>query len=354
MATRSAVIEKLPERSQARPTESPELAQALMRSAGTGIYIVSAGKFLCVNSLFEELTGYAEEELLGTYSLDLVHLEDRETVREEAIAELKGRQSPLPYEYRFKKKNGDVMWVLERVTSTEYGGKRATVGSFMDVTDRKRAEEELKQSLKRLRQAMEGAVLAIALIVESRDPYTAGHQRRVTDLACAIAREMGLPESQTDLLRMAAAIHDIGKIYVPAEILSKPGRLADVESSIIRTHPQVGYNIVKEMAFPYPVAETVLQHHERMDGSGYPSGLAGEEILMEARVLAVADVVEAMASHRPYRPAVRIGKALNEISQNTGTLYDPEVVDACLRLFNEKQFKLKVQWGKNSLITAGL
>jgi len=354
MATRAALIEKLPERSQARPTESPELAQALMRSAGTGIYIVTAGKFLCVNSLFEELTGYAEEELLGTYSLDLVHLEDRETVREEAIAELKGRQSPLPYEYRFKKKNGDVMWVLERVTSTEYRGKRATVGSFMDVTDRKRAEEELKQSLKRLRQAMEGAVQAIALIVESRDPYTAGHQRRVTDLACAIAREMGLPESQTDLIRMAAAIHDIGKIYVPAEILSKPGRLADVESSIIRTHPQVGYNIVKEMAFPYPVAETVLQHHERMDGSGYPSGLADEEILMEARVLAVADVVEAMASHRPYRPAVHIGKALKEISQNTGILYDPAVVDACLTLFNEKQFKLKVQRGRNSLATAGL
>ena len=293
-----------------------------------------------MNSLFQELTGYTEEELLGTYSLNLVHPDDREVVREEAIAELKGQQSPLPYEYRLVKKNGDVMWVLERVTSTEYQGKRATVGSFLDITERKRAEEELKQSLKKLRQAMEGAVHAIALIVESRDPYTAGHQRRVTDLACAIASEMGLPESQTDGIRMAAAIHDIGKIYVPAEILSKPGHLAEIESSIIKTHPQVGYNIVKELEFPYPIAETVLQHHERMDGFGYPAGLSGEEILLEARILGVADVVEAMASHRPYRPAAGIGKALKEILQNRDILYDPEVVDACLTLFTEKQFKL--------------
>ena len=341
MATKSTLIQQSGERSQAGRTESAGLAEALMRSAGTGIYIVRQGQFQCVNSLFQELTGYTEEELIGTYSLNLVHPDDREVVREEAIAELKGQQSPLPYEYRLMKKNGDAMWVLERVTSTEYQGKRAAVGSFLDITERKRAEEELKQSLKRLRQAMEGAVHAIALIVESRDPYTAGHQRRVTDLACAIAREMGLPESQTDGIRMAAAIHDIGKIYVPAEILSKPGHLAEIESSIIKTHSQVGYNIVKELEFPYPIAEAVLQHHERMDGFGYPAGLSGEEILLEARILGVADVVEAMASHRPYRPARGIEKALVEIAKNKVVLYDPEVVDACLKLFKEKKYKFK-------------
>jgi len=350
MAIKSTVIVKPGEQDQTRPIESAELAQALMRSAGTGIYIVQEGKFLCVNSLFQELTGYTEEELLGTYSLNLVHPDDRALVRKEAIADLKGRKSPLPYEYRCIKKNGDTIWVLERVTSTECRGERVTVGSFMDVTDRKRAEDELKQSLKRLRQAMEGAVQAIALIVESRDPYTAGHQRRVTDLACAIAKEMGLPESQTDGIRMAAAIHDIGKIYVPAEILSKPGQLAEIESSIIKTHPQVGYNVVKEMEFPYPVAQTVLQHHERMDGSGYPAGLSGDEIILEARVLGVADVVEAMASHRPYRPAAGIGKALKEISDNRGILYDPEVVDACLRLFGQEGFRFKHK-GENSKLT---
>jgi len=179
----------------------------------------------------------------------------------------------------------------------------------------------------------------MAVIVESRDPYTAGHQRRVTDLACAIAIEMGLSQTQIDGIRMAASTHDIGKIYVPAEILSKSGKLAEIESSIIKTHPQVGYNVLKEIEFPYPVAQIVLQHHERMDGSGYPAGLTGDYILLEARILGVADVVEAMASHRPYRPAMGIDKALEEISRYKGMLYDPEAVDACLRLFADQRFK---------------
>ncbi len=343
MVSKSVAIDKPVKQNHSKLVGSGELAEALMRSAGTGIYIVQEGKFQYVNSLFQELTGYSEEELLNTYSLNLVHSDDREVVRMEAIANLKGQQNPLPYEYRLIKKDGDILWVLERVTSTEYRGKRATVGNFMDITDRKQAESELRQSLRSLREAMEGAVQAIALIVEARDPYTAGHQRRVTTLACAIAEEMCLPESQVDGIRMAAAIHDIGKIYIPAEILSKPGKLADIESSIIKTHPQVGYDVLKEMRFPYPVALTVLQHHERMDGFGYPQGLSGDNVLMEARILAVADVVEAMASHRPYRPAIGIDNALREISQNSGILYDPEVVDACLCLFKEKGFTFKVE-----------
>jgi putative nucleotidyltransferase with HDIG domain len=213
--------------------------------------------------------------------------------------------------------------------------------SQRELAERKRMEEELQDSLERLRKALEGTIRAIALTVETRDPYTAGHQRRVADLARAIATEMGLSRDQIDGIRMAGVIHDIGKISVPGEILSRPGRLNVIEFSLIKTHPQIGYDILKTIDFPWPVAQIVVQHHERMNGSGYPAGLSGEEILLEARILGVADVVEAMSSHRPYRSALGIYRALEEISQNRGVLYDPEVVDACLKLFTEKGFKLK-------------
>jgi putative two-component system response regulator len=208
----------------------------------------------------------------------------------------------------------------------------------IEIAERKRAEEELRQSYARLRRTLEGTVNALVSAIEMRDPYTAGHQRRVTQLACAIAQEVGLPKEQVEGIRMAGLIHDLGKINVPAQILSKPGPLTELEFGLIKMHPQVGHDALKMIDFPWPVAQIVLQHHERVDGSGYPSGLSGEEIILEARILAVADVVEAMASERPYRPPRGIGEALEEISQNRGILYDPEVVDACLKLFAEKGF----------------
>ena len=341
MTTKSALVQKPLERVQNKLIESEKFAQALMNSAGTGIYIVQHGKFRYINPLFQELTGYSEKELLGKDSLSFVHPEDREEVKRKAIENLKGQRSRYPYEYRFIKKNRDTMWILERVTSTMYQGEQATVGSFMDVTERKLAEEELKRGMKMLRQAMEGAVQAMALIVESRDPYTAGHQRRVTKLACAIAAELGCSESYIDGIRMAASTHDIGKIYVPAEILSKPGQLADIECGLIKAHPQKGYDVLKEIIFPYPIAQIVFQHHERLDGSGYPAGLMGDDILFEAKILGVADVVEAMASHRPYRPALGIHKAMMEITENKRILYEPQIVDACFKLFTQKKFKFK-------------
>jgi len=209
------------------------------------------------------------------------------------------------------------------------------------IVERERAEEELRQTLAKLREALGGIIQTVALTVETRDPYTAGHQRRVSNLARAIANEMGLSKEQTDGIRMAGLIHDLGKIAIPTEILITPVRLNDFQLGMIQTHPQVGYDILKTIDFPWPLAEIVLQHHERMDGSGYPQGLSGEEIMLEARVLAVADVVEAMASHRPYRPPHGLDKALEEISQNKGILYDPEVADACLKLFTEKGFELE-------------
>ncbi|HCX90505.1 MAG TPA: PAS sensor protein, partial [Deltaproteobacteria bacterium] len=184
-------------------------------------------------------------------------------------------------------------------------------------------------------------IQVLASIIEMRDPYTASHQKRVADLAHALAIEMGLSKGEIDGVHMAASIHDIGKISVPTETLSKPSRLTENEFNIIKEHPQVACDILKWIEFPWPVVQIVLQHHERSDGSGYPQKLSAEEIVLEARVLGVADVVEAMASHRPYRPALGIDKALEEISKNRGVLYDTRVVDACLKLFHEKGFKFK-------------
>jgi len=204
---------------------------------------------------------------------------------------------------------------------------------------RKQTEEALEQSYRKLRRVLEETALALAYAIEKRDPYTAGHQQRVAKLACAIAREMGLTEEQIDGVKVTGILHDIGKISVPAEILSKPGKLTEIEFSLIKAHPQVGYEILKDIEFPWPVAQITLQHHERMDGSGYPSGLSGEEILLEARILGVADVIEAISSHRPYRPGSGVGKALQEISKSRGVLYDPNIADITLKLFYEKGFK---------------
>jgi putative nucleotidyltransferase with HDIG domain len=199
----------------------------------------------------------------------------------------------------------------------------------------------LRKTMKDLRKALDAIVHVLALTVEVRDPYTAGHQRRVANLARAIAAEMGILKEVAESIYMGGVIHDLGKISVPAEILSKPSRLSENEFNLIKDHPQVGYNILKNIEFPWDIARMVLQHHEKMDGSGYPQGLSGEDILLEARILTVADIVEAMASHRPYRPALGIDKALEEISINKGKFYDTEAANACLRIFKDKEFEFK-------------
>jgi len=208
------------------------------------------------------------------------------------------------------------------------------------LTDRREAEEQLSRTLDNLRQAMGATLRTLALAIETKDPYTSGHHKRVADLARTIAMEMGLSDETLEGIRTAATFHDIGKIPLPAEILSRPSKLSEADFHLIKTHPQTGYDILKEVEFPWPVARIVWQHHERLDGSGYPLGLKGEEILPEARVLAVADVVEAMCSHRSYRPMPGLDKALEEIEAQRGILYDPAVVDACLRIFREKDFRL--------------
>ncbi|MDO8349843.1 MAG: response regulator [Gallionella sp.] len=198
-----------------------------------------------------------------------------------------------------------------------------------------------QEQLAQLQDSLEDTVKAIATIVEMRDPYTAGHQVRVADLAAAIAKQIGLPDEQINAIHLAGIVHDVGKIQIPAEILSKPGKINDIEFSLIKAHAQSGYDILKDIDFPWPIAQMILQHHERLDGSGYPQGLKGDAILLEARILSVADVVEAMSSHRPYRPGLGIEAALSEITRQRGVYFDPQVVDACVTLFREQHYSFK-------------
>ena len=215
-------------------------------------------------------------------------------------------------------------------------------GLSRDITERKEAEEGLMKTLTNLRKALRATIQVMISTMEARDPRTAGHQTRSADLARAIAEEMGLPQNTIEGIEIAGSVHDIGKLAIPAEILSKPAKLSELEFSLIKEHPGKGYDILKDIESSWPLAEIVFQHHERMDGSGYPRNMKGDAILMEARVLAVADVVEAMSSHRPYRLALGIDAALEEIEKNRGTLYDTDVTDACLRLFREKDYHLQV------------
>jgi len=229
--------------------------------------------------------------------------------------------------------------VTASIWKTKDGNILGYQGIIRNITKQKQDREALKQTLENLKKTMSGTIQAMAYTVETRDPYTAGHQQRVALLARAIAEEMGLSEEQIEGVYLAGIIHDLGKISIPGEILSKPGRINDMEFNLIKMHPQAGCDILRKIEFSWPIAKIVLQHHERMDGSGYPNGVAGEDILLEARILAVSDVVESMASHRPYRPSLGVAPALEEISKNKGLLFDPDVVDACLGLFAEKSLE---------------
>ena len=228
----------------------------------------------------------------------------------------------------------EIELLTELANSAAYG-----IEMFRTNKEFSLAQRKLRQNAKKIQRTLEDTVKALSSAAEARDSYKVGHQRRVSKLASSIAKEMSLPKDQIEGIRMAGVIHDIGKIYVPSEILGKQSYLNEIEFNIVKMHTQVGYDIIKPVKYPWPIADIILQHHERMNGSGYPSGLLEDEILMEARILSVADVIEAMFSHRSHRPARGINSALEEISRNKGILYDPEVVGACLKLFNEKSFK---------------
>jgi len=290
--------------------------------------------YLDTNSAFEILTGL--KNVVGKKASEVIPgLRESDTELLEIYGRVALTGKPEQFERYVKAMQ---MWFAVSVYCPK---KEHFVAVFDVITKRKRAEEELQRTLESLRNSVGATVQVMVSAIEIRDPYTAGHQSRSTDLARAIAKEMGLPQDRIDGIRMAGSIHDIGKLSVPAEILSKPTKLTELEFSLIKEHARNGYEMLKNVESPWPLAQIVYQHHERMNGSGYPRNLKGDEILMEARILAVSDVVESMASHRPYRPALGIEKALEEIEKNRGILYDDTVADACLRLFREKGFQFR-------------
>ena len=336
MANRKRITEEL--------QESERNHRRLFELAPDSIVTVDLkGTITSCNPAAVFITGFSKDELVGKHFSKLPALKVKDIPRylKMLSSMLKG-ETIEPFEVSFYRKDGAYAWGEVSTSMLKTEGKKVGIQIVTrDITRRKQAEEEHRRIAERLQMATKATVDVLAMAVEQRDPYTAGHQLRVAQLAQAIAIDMGMSGDWIEGMRLTCIIHDIGKINVPTEILSKPGRISEAEFSLIKTHAQVGYDILKNVEFPWPLAEAVLQHHERIDGSGYPKGLKGNDISLQARILAVSDVIEAMSSHRPYRPALGIGNALTEIENNKGILYDKDIVDICTKLFTEKEFKFE-------------
>ncbi|MBU1045364.1 MAG: HD domain-containing protein [Candidatus Omnitrophica bacterium] len=360
--------------------QAKEYAEFVFRSTPNAIFTIDPNRSITSwNNKAEEITGYSFKEIIGKQCTVFADSPCKDMC---AVFSDNVEKPIFNAECSIKRKDGKIIVISKNaeILKDEHGNTIGAIESFEDITGRKNEEQSFQKSYQtlemqirertaelskmneallveimqrkkvqknfedgneKLQRVLNETISALAFTVEKRDPYTAGHQERVTHLAEAIAREMKLPADQILGVKTAAMIHDIGKICVPAEILSKPSKLTTYEFNIIKAHPEVGYDILKEIEFPWPVSSIVVQHHERMDGSGYPNSLKGNEILIEAHILIVADVVEAMASHRPYRPALGIERALDEIINKKGILYNVDVVDACIKLFMEQDFKIE-------------
>lgn len=314
--------------------ESEKKYRELVERGNDGITILQDGLVRYANPRLAEIFGGKIQEILNRPFMEFVHPDSRDSLVQNYRDRMAGKEVPSIYEATLLNKDGGSIQTEINAGVTEFQGETADLVFVRDVSQRKKAEFKW-------RQALDGAILSLAKTLEMRDPYTAGHQQRVADLSCRIAGEMGMSRERIEGMKVAGLIHDIGKISIPAEILSKPGRLTETEFALIKSHPQVAYDILKNINFPWPVAEIVYQHHEYLDGSGYPRGLPADRILLEARILTVADVVEAMASNRPYRPALGIDIALEEINKGSGSRFDAAVVEACLHLFRNKGFSFK-------------
>lgn len=314
--------------------------RALVDQSLVGIYAFDGNRVTYMNPRAAEIFGYSPEETVGMDVQSFVVPEDRALVQDNIRRRIEGGERSVQYEFRGLRRDGATVLVGVHGATTTVDGRRIILGVLQDITDKRKVEQTVREYVRRLEDAMLGTATTISQMVELRDPYTAGHERRVGELSAAIAAEMGLDAHTQRGLRVAGAVHDVGKIVVPTEILTKPGRLSPLELELVRQHAAQGYEVLKDVAFPWPVAEVARQHHERLDGSGYPRGLKGDGILLEARILAVADVVESMASHRPYRAGLGIDKALAEIEGNAGRLYDPAAVRACLALFRERNYQI--------------
>lgn len=327
-----SVLQKVKQKEALR--EAEERYRKLFTNIPVGLYRTTPdGKIIDANPALVNLLGFDRaEELLRK---NVIEFFVKKEEREKLLTMLKEKGVVTNYQIQLKTRNGEVVWVEDSVRAIldDKGNIVYLEGIVTDITSKKKAEEDTKRLLKQLKENFEGIILILSETVEERDPYTSGHQKRVAYICKEIAEEMGLPEEQITGLYYGALIHDIGKLSIPAEILSRSKKLNEAELNLIKSHPEVGYRILSKIKFPWSIAKMVLQHHERFNGSGYPMGLKGDKILMEARILAVADVVEAMSSHRPYRPAYRLEEVIEEIKRNKGILYDPDVVDACILVY---------------------
>ena len=328
-------------RAEQQLADSEQRFRGLVEQAVTGIYIIQDGKFAYVNPRVAQILGYdSADQLIGREALSLVAEQDRSMVAQNLREQIKSKTLGREWEFSAQRRDGTVAVVGVHSTLATHHGRPAAIGLIQDISEKKRAEEQIQHYVTQLENAFMSTVQVATTLGEMRDPYTAGHQRRVAEIAVAIGAELGFDARRQEGLRVAGYLHDIGKIRIPSEILSKPGKLNPTEFQLVQGHAQASYDVLKDVEFPWPVAEVALQHHERMDGSGYPQGLKGEAILFEARIMAVADVIEAMSSHRPYRPGLGIDKALAEIERGSGSAYDREVADACRRLFRERRYQL--------------
>jgi PAS domain S-box-containing protein/putative nucleotidyltransferase with HDIG domain len=319
--------------------ENEERVSTILNSIGDAVVVIGPdNRITYMNPVAEIIVECSMLRAMGQKFSDVIRIQgDSGTV----ITAISGVNSDLLPERQYILNSSGSRIPIESKISAQMdvqGNFIGTVLIFRDVTDRVLSEEKTRETVNQLRKAMGGVIEAMARTIETRDPYTAGHQRKTADLARSIAETMRLSGEIIEGIRMAGVIHDLGKISVPAEILSKPGRITAVEFNLIKSHSQIGYDILKTIDFPWPVADIVYEHHERLDGSGYPRGLNGREMSVGGRIMAVADVVEAMASHRPYRAALGVDSAIEEITVNSGILYDSDVVKACVHLFMEKNY----------------
>ncbi len=323
--------------------ESNERFRSLVETTSDWIWEIDAeGTYTYCSPKVRDLLGFAPEELVGKHLVDLITIREVERTSRIFRRLIDSRKPFSGFETVCQARDGRVV-VIEKngvPVFSDSGELLGFRGVARDISERKNALEALKKSRDELHTSLEETVKSLARAAEKRDPYTAGHQMRVDQLACAIGRELGLSEEKLEGLHFAALLHDIGKIGLPSEYLAKPARLSVQERAIIKCHTEIGYEILKDIPFPWPVAEIVYQHHEHLDGSGYPRGLTEKDLLLEAKILTVADVVEAMSSHRPYRPSLGLETALDEIRTGRGTLYHAESVDACLRLIADKKVDL--------------
>ncbi|WP_243359093.1 HD domain-containing phosphohydrolase [Fundidesulfovibrio terrae] len=313
---------------------SERLLATTLKSLGEAVVTTGAdGLVRFLNPVAEQFLGVKLEEAQGRTLPELLRHDD---------SCMAGFGS---HTCRFTRSSGESVPIETNVSPIldDWGGTVGSVLVFRDISERVKSERNLREYVASLRESLEATVEALAVTAEKRDPYTAGHQQRVAALATAIAAELGLDGDRLEGLRVAGLLHDIGKIYIPAEILAKPSTLTNIEMGLIKTHSEVGFDILKNIPFPWPVAQCVLQHHERLNGSGYPAGLSDGQISEEAKILSVADVVEAMSSHRPYRAALGLDRALGEVKRNRGVLYFPDAVDACLGLFESGRFSFEME-----------